>query len=205
MKKLQILVLCLLAGTSVSMAQESYFYFNWDLNQPLSNTGWIDKTSSRGAKVGFRKFIGDERRISAGLDVNWNYMQEYKPTETFVSESGAITTDYFNNVFQVAAVASGQYYFPLGKNEHFFPYAGLGLGANRNNYSVSYNIYEDEEQHWGFVARPEAGMLVRIGSRRKFGLMAAVHYDFSTNKSDNYRYKNYSTVGFQLGVMVTQW
>jgi outer membrane protein W len=116
-----------------------------------------------------------------------------------------MTTDYFNNVFQAAAVVSGQYYFPIGDNEHFFPYAGLGLGANRNSYSVSYNIYNDEEQHWGFLARPEAGMVVRIGSRRKFGLLAAVHYDFSTNKSENYGYKNFSTVGFQLGVMVTQW
>jgi hypothetical protein len=32
--------------------------------------------------------------------------------------------------------------------------------------------------------------------------MAAVHYDYSTNKSDYFDYRNFSTVGFQLGIMM---
>lgn len=190
---------------SAAFAQESIFYFNWDITVPLSNTDWIGNTSARGAKIGFRKFIGKERRFSAGVDANWNFLEEYKPTETFQQESGAITTDYYNDVAQVAVVASGQYYFPVGNKEHFFPYAGIGLGANRNRYAVAYNIYEDSESAYGFLARPEAGILVRIGKRRRMGLMAAVHYDFSTNKSNTYNYSNFSTAGFQIGIMSMQW
>jgi len=200
--KLLIISLILLSGSAI--AQESYFYFNWDVNVPLTNTSWISGTSSRGAKFGFRKFIGQERRFAAGLDVNWAYFQEYKPTETFQQQNGAITTDYFNDIFQFGLAASGQYYFPVGDRERFLPYAGLGLGASLNAFSTSYNIYTDEESSWGFLARPEAGILVRIGARRRFGLMAAGHYDFSTSKSASYGYDNFSNAGFQLGIMMMQ-
>jgi hypothetical protein len=191
-------------GTS-SFAQDNYFYFSWDINVPLANKDWIAKTSPRGAKVGYRHFIGDNRKFSAGVDVNWAYFQEYKPTQTFQNPGGAITTDYFNEIFDMGITASGQYYFEVGDREHLFPYAGLGLGASRNDYSVYYNIYEDQESNYGFLARPEVGVLLRISPRRKIGLMAAVHYDFSTAKSDEYDYSIFSTLGFQLGIMVMQW
>lgn len=186
-------------------AQDSYFYINWDVNAPLTNKEWIDNTSTRGARLGFRKFIGAERKFSIGADVNWSYYREYKPTETFQQTAGAITTDYFNDIFHFGLAASGQYYFPVGNREHFFPYAGIGLGAGSNTYSVSYNIYKDEEQSWGFLARPEAGILWRISTRRKIGLTAAVHYDYLTSKSESYNYSNFSTLGFQLGIMLMQW
>lgn len=186
-------------------AQESLLYIGWDVNQPLVNTSWIDNTSSRGARVGFRKFIGDERRISVGLDGNWNYFQTYKPTETFITDNGALTTDYYNNIFQIAAVATGQYYFALNEKKVFFPYAGLGLGANRIRYSVAYNIYEDQAVSYGFLARPEVGLLIRIGERRRFGLLAAAHFDFSTARSSDYGYDNFASAGFQVGIVSLNW
>lgn len=205
MKKLKLLIIFLMAGYGLAFAQDSYFYVNWDVNTPLTNKEWISNTSTRGAKMGFRKFIGANRKFSAGADLNWAYFNEYKPTETFQSPTGAITTDYFNDIFQIGLTGSGQYTFPVGNREHIFPYAGIGLGASRINYSVSYNIYSEEEDSWGFLARPEAGVLVRIGTRRKLGVMAAVHYDYSTAKSSNYDYNSFSSFGFQIGAMLLQW
>jgi hypothetical protein len=195
----------LLCTALFAEAQENYFYFNWNGNIPLSSKEFIDNTSARGAKVGYRMFFGRNRRLSAGLDINWAQYDQYKPTETFENESGAITTDYFNYIYSYGLAASSQYYFPLGEKERFFPYVGLGLGVNYNDYRVYYNIYTDTDEAVGFLARPEAGILVRLGSRRKLGVMAAVHYDFSTNKSDALEYSNFSTVGFQLGIMLLQW
>ena len=205
MKVTAILILVFLCASGIAEAQENYFYINWNGNIPLSSTDFIDNTSARGAKIGYRMFFGRDRRFSAGVDFNWAQYDQYKPRETFVNESGAITTDYFNYIYQYGLTASSQYYFPLGENDRFFPYVGLGLGANRNEYTVYYNIYTDVDKAFGFLARPEAGILVRVGSRRKMGVMAAVHYDFSTNKSDAVDYSNFSTVGFQLGIMMLQW
>jgi hypothetical protein len=189
----------------VAFAQESYVYFAWDVNTPISNTAWIGSTSTRGARIGYRHFIGASRRFSVGLDVNWAYFQEYKPTETFQTQGGAITTDYFNEIFQLGIAGSAQYYFQVGEAQRIFPYAGLGLGAGRNDYSVYYNIYEDQESQWGFQARPEAGVLVRIGERRRFALSAAIHYDFSTARSQRYNYDSFSTWGFHLGGALLRW
>ena len=186
-------------------AQENYFYISWNGNIPLSSTEFIDNASGRGAKVGFRKFLGVERRFSVGGDFNWAQYDEYKPRETFVNESGAITTDYYNYIYQYGLTISGQYYFLLGEKDRFFPYVGLGLGANRNEYNVYYNIYTDTDRVFGFLARPEAGIIVRIGERRRTGIMAAVHYDYSTNKSDVLDYDNFSSVGVQLGIVLLQW
>jgi hypothetical protein len=205
MKRNWLVLVVLLVCFVNAQAQESYFFINWDVNTPLTNKEWIDNTSTRGAKIGFRKFLGSESRYALGVDVNWAYFQEYKPRETFQTPGGAITTDYFNDLFQLAITAQGQYHFPVGKREHVFPYAGIGIGANRNDFTVSYNIYQDEDYSWGFLARPEAGVLVRFGTRRKLGAMAAVHYDFSTAKSDSYDYKIFSSIGFQLGVMFMNW
>jgi hypothetical protein len=206
MKTKTILTAMVLAlAATIANAQENYFYFTWDGNIPLSSTEFIDNTSGRGAKIGYRIFFGRNQRLSAGLDFNWAQYDEYKPKETFETENGALTTDYFNYIYQYGLTASSQYYFPLGEKDRFFPYVGLGLGANFNNYRVYYNIYTDSDSGVGFLARPEAGILVRLGSRRKLGLMGAVHYDYSTNKSDVVDYSNFSAVGFQLGIMVMQW
>ena len=203
MRQYLIILLVGLAGSA--SAQESYLYFAWDVNTPISNTEWIGSTSTSGGRVGYRHFIGAARRFSAGLDVNWAYYQEYKPTETFLRPGGAITTDYFNEISQFGIALSGQYYFQVGEEQRIFPYTGLGLGASRNFYSVYYNIYEDSESQWGFLARPEAGLLLPIGARRRFALSAAVHYDFSTSRSENYSYDGFSSWGFHLGGALLHW
>jgi hypothetical protein len=182
-----------------SFAQPKYFYVSLDYNVPMSNKDWISKGSAQGLRLGYRTFITD--RISAGLDLGSASVNEYKPTRTIETESGAITTDYFNYIYSYSAVISGQYNFLVGDGDLVFPYAGVGLGANYNEYMQYYNIYNDSEKAFGFLVRPEAGILVRFGTRRSMGAMAAVHYDFSTNKSPEFGYKNFSTVGFQVGLM----
>jgi hypothetical protein len=188
-----------LVAAGSALAQEKYFYIALDVNKPTSNTSWIGSTSSNGVRAGFRAFIND--RISAGLDVASQTFDEYKPTRTIEKPGGAVTTDYFNYVYSYSAVVSGQYNFPLGEKQMFIPYAGLGLGANLNEYIMYYNIYSDTDRKWGFLARPEAGILVRFSKRKSIGAIAAVHYDYSTNKSKRFGYDNFSSVGFQIGLI----
>lgn len=115
--------------------------------------------------------------------------------------TGAITSDYFHYIYNYSAVASGQYYFKSEEEDRFFPYAGLGLGANTNEYVLYYNIYKDTQRSWGFLARPEAGILYRFSERSSLGIMAAVHFDYSTNQSDKFNYNSFSGLGFQIGLM----
>lgn len=192
-------ILFLLVG-AVAIAQPKYFYLSVDYNAPLSNKNWISNGSAQGLRLGYRYFITD--RVSAGVDLGSSAIHEYKPTTTIESASGAITTDYFNYIYSYSAVVSGQYNFLVGDGDLVFPYAGVGLGANYNEYTQYYNIYTNAESAFGFLVRPEAGILVRFGTRRSLGAMASVHYDYSTNKSAEFGYKNFSTAGFQIGLML---
>jgi hypothetical protein len=187
-------------GVVAVNAQHKYFYFTIDMQKPLANTSWIDDVSGHGGRFGYRVFLND--KFSAGVDLGWMSFDEYKPTETIEVTNGAITTDYFNYIYSYSATASGQYNFNLGEKKIVFPYVGLGLGVNRMEYVQYYNIYSDGDKSWGFLARPEAGILVRFGQRKSLGAMAAIHYDFSTNKTDLYGYNNFSSAGFQIGVML---
>jgi hypothetical protein len=197
MKKLMIILL--MSVPCALIAQEKYFYINLDVNKPLSNTSWIGGTSANGVRAGYRVFINP--KISAGLDLGSSTFDQYRPTETYPNGNGAITTDYFKYIYSYSAVVSGQYNFKVGEGRTIFPYAGLGLGANNNEYVLYYNVYQNKERSWGFLARPEAGILVKFGSRRSLGAMAAIHYDYSTNRSKEFDYSNFSTAGFQIGLV----
>ena len=195
-----LIFLVTLFSSTLLLAQEKYMYLNLDINKPLSNPDWIQDISAVGAKLGYRVFI--RPNFSMGLDVGWTNLDQYEPMSTIENPTGAITTDYFRYIYSYNAVVSGQYYFKNQEQERFFPYAGLGLGANTNEYVLYYNIYTDTERSWGFLARPEAGILYRFTKRGTVGAMAAVHYDFATNKSDKFNYNNFSALGFQFGLII---
>jgi hypothetical protein len=201
MKKILLIGFCLLTVLSVT-AQERYFYANFDFNTPKSNTQWLRDGTNNGLKAGYRFFINE--RFSVGGDLGYASYDQYFPKRTFVRKDGAITTDYFNYITGYNIVASGQYNIPL-KSELIYPYVGVGMGVSSLEYTQYYNIYTETDRSWGFLARPEAGVLVRLFKRKSIGLMGAVHYDYSTNKSDVNNYSNFSNIGVQFGVMFMTW
>src|SRR5688572_14096587 len=123
--------------TSLDYVPDKYFYINLDVNMPVGNTEWLDATTARGIKGGYRQFI--TRSLSAGVDVAWANYHQYFPRKTFENPSGALTTDYFNYLTSLSITLSAQYNFPL-KSEIFYPYLGVGLGAMGNEYTTYYNI-----------------------------------------------------------------
>ena len=199
MKKLTFLCIILLSLASLAHGQQNYFYFSWDINTPTSSTDWLKSSSASGAKAGYRFFPENLENFSFGIDVNWGAYDQYFPRQTFTTDNSSFTTDYFNYIYTVGATISSQYYFKVGDGDRFYPYVGLGLGANNNQYMTYYNVYTEEDRRWGFLARPEAGIIAKIG--RTIGVLAAVHYDYSTNSSEYFDYKNFSAVGFQLGIV----
>ena len=194
-----IFILIAFFSSSLALAQEKYVYLNLNVLKPMSNTDWIEDVTMSSGRIGYRGFI--RPNFSAGLDLGWATYDQYVPPVTIENSTGAITTDYFNYIYSYTGVISGQYYFKEEDEDRLFPYAGLGLGAATNEYVLYYNIYEDTERSWGFLARPELGILFRFSDRSSLGIMAAVHYDYSTNKSEKFQYNNFSALGFQIGII----
>ncbi|HEX5171823.1 MAG TPA: outer membrane beta-barrel protein [Cyclobacteriaceae bacterium] len=179
---------------------DRYFYVSWNYNTPLSDTNWIGNSSATGLKLGYRKIITD--RISAGVDFTWSYYDQYEPPTTFVSESGAIHTDYFKYIYNYGITVNGQYFLPVN-NTNILPFVGLGLGAAYNRYTLYYNIYTDDDTSWGFLARPEVGVLFTFS--KKVGAIVGAHYDYSTAKSDYFELSNFSNFGFNVGLVFTSY
>jgi hypothetical protein len=186
----------------VSLAQDfdRYFYFTWNYNIPLSNTNWIGESSPKGLKMGYRKLLTD--RISAGFDFTWSVYDQYEPTTTFVSDDGALTTDYFKYLYNYGLTINGQYFLPVNST-NILPYVGIGVGAAYNRYTMYYNIYADDDNAWGFLARPEVGVLFTFG--RKVGATIGAHYDYSTAKSEYFALDNFNNYGFNVGLIFTSY
>lgn len=198
MMRIAFITALLLIG-EFAIAQDKYFYVTLDVSKPMSNTSWTDDVSAQGARIGYRSFITE--KFSAGIDLGWNVFDEYKPRQTFETGSGAITTDYFNYIYSYSLALSGQYNFTVGNTEKIFPYVGIGVGAAHQEYTKYYNFYSENDRAWGFLARPEVGIMAILNERRSIGALAAIHYDYSTNRIQSFDYKGFSALGFQIGLV----
>ncbi|HEX7016517.1 MAG TPA: outer membrane beta-barrel protein [Cyclobacteriaceae bacterium] len=190
-----LLFICTVSGFAQDF--DRYFYLAWMPNKPLSNTSWIDEGTGKGVRFGYRKMIND--KFAAGFDYTWATYDKYFPTSSFVDGTRTITTDYFNYVYSYGLTVSGQYFLPFTR-DWVMPYVGLGLGASLNRYFQYYNIYTDDDRKWGFLGRPEVGVLFPFGG--KWGAMVAAQYTFSTAKSEYFGYDDFNSVSFNVGVVL---
>jgi len=200
MKKLITIAFALTCWTTV-MAQEAFermFSFSWDINTPMSNRDYIDKTSLKGFHLSYREKISDH--LYMGGDFNTAIYDSYTPRQTHLIESGAVTTDMHKYVTTYGLTLSGDYYFTPEKR--LSPFVGIGAGANFNLYNLYYNIYSSGDTGWGFLAHSQAGAILKMGANRNWGIVGAVHYDYSTSVSKSFAYANFTNLGFRVGVVL---
>jgi len=188
-----------LLGVSSASAQDfdRYFSLSWMGSKPLSNTSWIDDDTGKGVRFGYRKLIND--KFAVGFDYTWATYDKYYPTATFEEGTRTITTDYFNYVYSYGLTLSGQYFLPFA-TPRVMPFVGLGVGAALNRYFQYYNIYAEDDQSWGFLGRPEVGVLFPFGG--KWGATVSGQYNFSTAKSDYFGYDDFNSLSFNVGVVL---
>lgn len=204
MKRIVTLLLLLNGFGNLAEAQLYYdklYSVALDFNQPLSNTEFLDNFSTTGVRLGINKFVSE--KISAGLEINLNKYTQHEPRQTYTSSSGAITAEYFKYIITYGAAVKVSYY--LKPKEKFSPFFGIGLGGSNVDYTVYYNIYSDGAGGWGFLARPEAGVLLRVSENSSWGIQATAHYDLNTSKGDQFGYSDFSSIGFTIGVVSLDW
>ncbi|HEY4655231.1 MAG TPA: outer membrane beta-barrel protein [Cyclobacteriaceae bacterium] len=191
-------IIVLVTAVSVQAQDfDRYFYLSWMGSKPLSNTSWNDESTGKGVRFGYRKIINE--KFAAGFDYTWATYDKYFPTATFEEGTRAITTDYFNYVYSYGLTLSGQYFLPFA-TERVMPFVGIGAGVALNRYVQYYNIYTEEDQTWGFLGRPEVGVLFPFGG--KWGATISGQYNFSTAKSDYFGYDGFNSLSVNVGVVL---
>ena len=196
MKKIGILIVLIVAINGACLAQANLFGISWEVNSPTNNH-YIDKTSYSGGKIEYRHFFN--KKYSIGLDLNWANYEQYFPKTTFQSKDGnsAITTDYVAQIYQLPITATFHYYLQGSKT--LKPYFGVALGGQSLQQSIYYNVYVSDDDNWGFVARPEIGVIWHPADNTNWGVMLGASYSYATNKTELVNSTSFSNVGISLG------
>ena len=202
-KILVVSVLLLLMGYSTSIvAQEENKIFigmGYNITQPLNNT-FTDKTGYWGGYLDAEYYI--DKTYSVGFNGSWNTLLKYIPTKTYdiQGEPGNITTDMYHSVFNIPLTVYGRYHFM--QNDRFKPFVGLALGVQYTDFSQYYSLFQNTQSSWGFVARPEAGTIMRLTKNEKINLIFGVDYSYSTTKNNNLSINNIQGLGLKIGIQI---
>ena len=168
---------------------------SWEISFPAGNN-YLTESSLAGGRVEFRKMINP--RFSAGLAFSWNSFDQYVGKQTYKTPSGfLVTTDMVREIYTAPITAIGHYYPEVG-SKMFKPYVGVGLGAQYAEQNAYFNIYQITNDNWGFVVRPEIGVLVEFN--HSVGALLTLSYNYSTNKNKAFDMNSLQQFGINIGV-----
>jgi len=97
-----LISILLIAVSFRTKAQSGYlpngFYlFGWDVNAPLNNKNFIDRTSFAGGKAEGRFFVTPN--ISVGSEISWSSLYQYAPKKKHTSLITELSLLTFTNTF----------------------------------------------------------------------------------------------------------
>jgi outer membrane protein W len=176
--------------------RSSLMHLSWEIAFPVSNP-YLSETSLSGGRFEFRQMI--KPNTSVGLAMSWNSFDEYVGRKTYTSGDGAtaVTTDMVRQIYTLPITAVIHRYF-YGKSKKLVPNIGIGLGAMYAEQSSFINIYEISSENWGFVVRPEAGLMYEMGSGF-YGQLGA-SYQWASNKNEGLKLNSLSQFAINVGI-----
>ena len=203
MKKFIYIYIALIGFSNMMHAQEpevrslpsNMLFVGYEVSIPTT-TDYLSETSWAGFRLDYRHMVTPN--VSVGLAMSFNTFEEYFDKKTYVSADGnsAITSDMIRQVYTTPITASVHYYF---NGDMITPYVGIGLGAQYSEQDAYFNIYGITSNNWGFVSRPEVGIIGRFSS--SVGGYLSVAYNYGTNKNDAFNIDNFSHVPITLGLV----
>jgi outer membrane protein W len=198
MKKSAYILILLLGLCKYSQAQSpgtNLFFVGYEVAIP-TNSNYLTKTSWSGARFDYQFMI--QPNISVGVGVSYNSFDQYFPKQTYQRPdgTGAVTSDMVRHIYTSPITASIHYYF-AGKMIR--PYVGVGLGTEYSEQDAYFNIYAVQAKNWGFVVRPEAGLIGKL-ARNVSGFLS-VAYNYATNSEDDFKINHLSQIPITIGLV----
>lgn len=207
MKKLVYILIALAVYCNYSKAQSynrdfpvntNFIFVGYEVSIPTNNN-YLTETSWSGIRFDYRRILSPN--VSIGLGVSFNTFNQYFPTTTYQKKdgSGAVTGDMIRQIYTAPITLSAHYY--LTSKSLIKPYVGIGLGTEYAEQNAYFNIYKVGANNWGFVVRPEAGLIARFN--REFAGFLSAAYNYSTNSEDSFNINHLSQIPFTIGVVFT--
>jgi len=198
--KVLALIAIAMAFTLPGRAQTSdSFYSNidWQFNFPISNS-FADKASGWGMNFEGGYYLTDNFAIGAFLAYHSNH--KYIPRQTIsLGDNSSINTDQQHTQFQLPFGVAGRYTF--NREGMFQPYISVKAGPQYARLKSTFNVFENDDNTWGFYVSPEIGMNIFPWVYRP-GIHVAAYYSYATNKGSvlTYDVDGMSNFGLRLGI-----
>lgn len=198
--KVLALIAIAMAFTLPGQAQTSdSFYSNidWQFNFPISNS-FADKASGWGMNFEGGYYLTDNFAIGAFLAYHSNH--KYIPRQTIsLGDNSSINTDQQHTQFQLPFGVAGRYTF--NREGMFQPYISVKAGPQYARLKSTFNVFENDDNTWGFYVSPEIGMNIFPWVYRP-GIHVAAYYSYATNKGSvlTYDVDGMSNFGLRLGI-----
>lgn len=177
--------------------ESAYFNIDWQYNFPIG-IDFADKSSGWGMNFEGGYFITPNIAVGGFLAYHSNH--KYIPRQTLqLSDGSALNTDQQHTVFQLPFGVTGRYTFNRG--EVFQPYVSAKIGMQYARLSSEYNIFESNDNNWGFYISPEVGLNIFPWFYRP-GIHVAAYFSYATNNGHlmTYSVDGMSNFGLRLGV-----
>lgn len=171
----------------------------WEIGFPGNNKNFLSKTSLSGIKLDYRHFI--KENLSVGIFADWNSYYQYFPSATYTNpdQTQAVTTDMYRYVYTFPFGANAHYYFNTGKI--IKPFAGIAMGAQYAEQKLYYNVFVSQAKNWGFLVKPELGLICKPIPESGFGLLAGVSYSYATNVNKDFGFNSLQSFNIQIGII----
>lgn len=191
------LALSIAMPAKAQTTESAYFNIDWQYNFPIG-IDFADKSSGWGMNFEGGYFITPNIAVGGFLAYHSNH--KYIPRQTLqLSDGSALNTDQQHTVFQLPFGITGRYTFNRG--EVFQPYVSAKIGMQYARLSSEYNIFESNDNNWGFYISPEVGLNIFPWFYRP-GIHVAAYFSYATNNGHlmTYSVDGMSNFGLRLGV-----
>jgi len=173
------LILAMVSGYTIKTTAQQYTSFQYTIAMPVNDLNdYIEKTSFRGFTFEYQSKVNSS--IAVGVDLGYNLFYERKSYDTYYDGTAALSGIQYRYTTSIPIHFNGMYF--LKEENHFNPFAGLGIGTTYTIRDTDMGLYRWEEDTWHFSLRPEAGFIYKFSDNT--GLKVALRYNTAFKTSE---------------------
>ncbi|MGZ5248423.1 MAG: hypothetical protein ACXWCR_15055, partial [Flavitalea sp.] len=135
---------------------------------------------------------GINDKISVGLGTGLQDFYNKEDRRIYNSGEGQISAVLSHSIQTVPILVTGRY--NLNTSGRIQPYAGLGVGGNMIMYSQYLGEFGDNQNSFGFAARPELGVFIPFKKNGEYGLNLGANFNYMPYKKNGIENLNHAAV-----------
>lgn len=188
-----MLVFALFAGLASTYAQQRTLKLDVKYSEGFAVGEYktlMQDHSYRGWQANLLYGIND--KISVGLGTGLQDFYNKEDRRIYNSGEGQISAVLSHSIQTVPILLTGRYNF--NTTGRIQPYAGLGVGGNMIMYSQYLGEFGDNQNSFGFAARPELGVFIPFRKNGESGINLGANFNYMPYNKNDIKNLNHAAV-----------